>query len=150
MVTIVASNTPYTPLPILIVEDSPQWQQAFSILLQQHTDKFALVGIAETPQTAQQLVQQTPHANNDIIVLLDWELPEGETGLTVFNALQPTGIQTENVILVSGTDTQQLPPLPFKQIPKTKVVQQLIPTLLSRWEQHHRAFHADTVAQATA
>jgi CheY-like chemotaxis protein len=150
MVNIVVSNPTQHPLPILVVEDSPQWQQAFSILLQQHPEKFTLIGIAANTQTAKQLAQNTPHSITNIIVLLDWELPAGETGLTVYNALKPIGLKTENVILVSGTDTQQLPPLPFKQIPKTKAGQQLIPTLLARWEQHHCSFHADTAEQATA
>ena len=136
------------PLPILVVEDSPQWQTAFEVLLSQHPEKFALLGMAETTPETIRLLKTAPHHPHDIVVILDWELPEGETGLQVFETLTKTvGINASQVLLVSGTPPHQLPVLPFEQIPKTQAGRQLIPALLARWE----AFQQNGIGQqATA
>ena len=145
--TAIPANT-LLPLPILVVEDSPQWQTAFEVLLSQHPEKFTLLGMAETTPETIRLLKTAPYHPHDIVVILDWELPEGETGLQVFETLTKTvGINASQVLLVSGTPPHQLPVLPFEQIPKTQAGRQLIPALLARWE----AFQQNGIGQqATA
>ena len=145
--TAIPSNT-LLPLPILVVEDSPQWQMAFEVLLSQHPEKFALLGMAETTPETIRLLKTAPYHPHDIVVILDWELPEGETGLQVFETLaRQVGINASQVVLVSGTPPHLLPVLPFEQLPKMKAGQHLIPALLARWE----AFQQNGVGQqATA
>ena len=124
-----------TPLPLVIVEDSPQWQAGFKTLLSLHPEKFNLLGIAQTKAETITLLKTAPHHPHDITVILDWELPEGETGLQVFETLSNTvGINASQVLLVSGTAPHQLPILPFEQLPKMQAGKQLIPALLARWE----------------
>jgi CheY-like chemotaxis protein len=135
-------------LPILIVEDSVQWQAAFKTLLSLHPEKFNLLGIVTTKAETINVLKTAPYHPHDITVILDWELPEGETGLMVFETLVTTvGIQAPQILLVSGTPAHQLPILPFQQIPKTQAGTSLIPALLARWE----AFQQNDIGQrATA
>ena len=142
--------TPFQPipLPIVIVEDSPPWQAAFKTLLSLYPEKFTLLGIAESKAETIRLLKTAPYHPHEITVILDWELPEGETGLQVFETLATkVGINASQVVLVSGTPPHQLPVLPFEQIPKPKAGTVLIPALLQRWE----AFQQNGIGQqATA
>jgi CheY-like chemotaxis protein len=132
--TAIATATHCARLPILVVEDSPQWKLAFEVLLSQHPEKFTLLGVAETTAEAIALLKATPNHPHDIVMILDWELPAGQTGLDVFKTIaQTVGMNASQVVLVSGTPPHELPVLPFEQIPKLKAGQYLISTLLARW-----------------
>jgi DNA-binding NarL/FixJ family response regulator len=114
------------PIRILLVEDEPLWQQGIKVLLETRP-RFALVGIADRFDTAIHLFEtQQPE-----IILLDWKIQGEQDGLAVGHALLGLGVRPEHIVLISGSSSASIPAHPFLFVPKSHIVDELLPLLES-------------------
>jgi DNA-binding NarL/FixJ family response regulator len=114
------------PIPILLVEDDPQWQTAIQSLLEADT-RFQLAATADCYETALTAFQQVQPK----VVLLDWKIKGEQDGLAVGDSLQKAGIPPERIILISGSSPSSIPAHPFLYVPKTRLANELIPLIAS-------------------
>lgn len=113
-------------VPILLVEDEPNWQQGVEALLSTDS-RFQLVGIADHYELATQLFQQV----RPQVILLDWKIKGELDGLAVGDWLINQGVQPERIILISGSDYASIPKHPFLFVPKSRLSEELLPLLTS-------------------
>ena len=115
---------------VWVVEDEAKWQDAFSLLIGM---AFADVHIqrADCAEKTQDWLtlsakQQAPQWAD--VVLMDWQLANGDDGLALVNAWVAQGLPAERVIIVSGAD--DVPSHPYTVVSKSQAGALLVPTLL--------------------
>ncbi|MCE2930094.1 MAG: hypothetical protein LW809_01735, partial [Vampirovibrionales bacterium] len=64
----------------------------------------------------------------NVVVLMDWQLANGDDGLALVNSWVAQGLPAERVIIVSGAD--DVPLHPYKVVTKSQAGALLVPTLL--------------------
>ncbi|MGE0201499.1 MAG: hypothetical protein AB7P76_11080 [Candidatus Melainabacteria bacterium] len=116
---------------VLLVEDTPMWQQAVSALLA--TDSaFELVGVEDHFEGA---VAAYARLKPDW-ALLDFEIRNLDPGLVkdgvaVGHALMNAGHDPARLVLVTSASPDDIPVHPFHYLPKTALAAQLLPLLHS-------------------
>jgi DNA-binding NtrC family response regulator len=122
-------SSPAVPT-VWIVEDESKWQDAFSLLVGmaftnvhiQHAD------CAEKTQNWLTLSAKQKDPQWADVVLMDWQLANGDDGLALVNAWVAQGLPAERVIIVSGAD--DVPLHPYTVVTKSQAGALLVPTLL--------------------
>jgi DNA-binding NarL/FixJ family response regulator len=113
------------PIKILLVEDESMWQQGIAALLA--TEKnLILTGIVDNADDAEVFFEADPPH----VVLVDWKICGNRDGLELAKGLQQK-IDSERIILVTGSPPEQIPPHPYCYVPKPQIASALIPTILS-------------------
>lgn len=115
-----------TPVPILLVEDEPMWQQGIETLVSTD-ERFSLVGVTDHYEAAIESFQ-TLHPQ---IVLLDWKIHGQRDGLEVGDWLIKAGVPPEHIVLISGSNPSSIPQHPFLFVPKSRISSELLPLLES-------------------
>ena len=122
-------STPTTPT-VWIVEDERKWQDAFSLLVgMAFTDvHIQRADCAEKTQDWLTLSAKQTAPQWADVVLMDWQLANGDDGLALVNAWVAQGLPAERVIIVSGAD--DVPSHPYTVVTKSQAGALLVPTLL--------------------
>jgi hypothetical protein len=118
------------PPIVWIVEDEAKWQDAFSLLVGM---AFAGAHIqradcAENTQDWLTLSAKQTAPQWADVVLMDWQLANGDDGLALVNSWVAQGLPAERVIIVSGAD--DVPSHPYTVVTKSQAGALLVPTLL--------------------
>lgn len=118
------------PLPLLLVEDDPQWQAACAALLATAPlPGYEVVGVAASSAQALALFEATFKVGQPYGVLLDWQLSDGPRGLEVGLAMVEAGLPASQIVLISGSSDEEIGPHPFGRVPKTRLANNLLPFL---------------------
>ncbi|MCE2930452.1 MAG: hypothetical protein LW809_03565 [Vampirovibrionales bacterium] len=125
-----SKTSPSATPTVWIVEDERKWQDAFSLLIGM---AFANVHIqladcAEKTQDWLTLSAKQTAPQWADVVLMDWQLANGDDGLALVNAWVAQGLPAERVIIVSGAD--DVPSHPYTVVTKSQAGALLVPTLL--------------------
>jgi DNA-binding NarL/FixJ family response regulator len=111
---------------ILLVEDEPLWQQGIQALLETSAC-FGLVGVADCFDDALLLYRDL----KPDVVLLDWKIFGSKDGLALGAAILEEGHPVERLVLITGSPASSIPAHPFLYIPKTHILDDLLPLLES-------------------
>ena len=119
----------HTPT-VWIVEDEAKWQDAFSLLVGMAFAgaRIQQADCAEKTQDWLTLSAKQTAPQWADVVLMDWQLANGEDGLALVNAWVEAGLPAERVIIVSGAD--DVPSHPYTVVTKSQAGALLVPTLL--------------------
>jgi DNA-binding NarL/FixJ family response regulator len=118
------STTPNRTFRIAIVEDEPLWQQGLQTLLSMDAS-LELAGVYVNPELALQGLL----TDRVDLVLVDWKFPGGADGLTLANILTQNGYKPYQIIMITGSPEEQLPPHPYGYVSKPNIANNLLPTI---------------------
>jgi DNA-binding NtrC family response regulator len=138
MTTFTQPSTPFTrgePQPeaktstttFWIIEDEPNWQDAFRLLLGMACQEPS-VYTAHNKATTQAWLEPTPQWPD--LILMDWQLADGDDGLALAQEWVGMGFPAERIIIVSGAD--DIPPHTFTSVSKPAAASHLVPEVLKR------------------
>lgn len=113
-------------IPILLVEDDPQWQAAIQALLASDS-RFQVAATADHYEAALAAFYET----HPEIILLDWKIKGDQDGLAIGAALQQAGVPPERMILISGSSASSIPAHPYLYVPKSRLANELVPLIAS-------------------
>lgn len=111
---------------ILLVEDTPAWQQGVRALLATNA-RFELIGVADCYEDAMRLFDEM----QPDVALLDWQIRGERDGLAVGQAFLSRDLPLERIIMMSSSASSSLPTHPFLFVPKARLVDELLPLLES-------------------
>jgi hypothetical protein len=122
-------SSPAVPT-VWIVEDERKWQDAFSLLIGMAFPDVHIqqAGCAEKTQDWLTLSAKQKAPQWADVVLMDWQLANGDDGLALVNSWVAQGLPAERVIIVSGAD--DVPSHPYTVVTKSQAGALLVPTLL--------------------
>ena len=117
---------------IWLVEDEPQWQQAFKLLLGLAFNQPHILVANSAEKTQDWLLKSAKqfHVEWPDLVLMDWQLANGGNGLRLADSWVELGLPADRIIIVSGSD--DLPEHPYGAVSKVNAGTLLIPTMLER------------------
>ncbi len=105
---------------ILLVEDEPLWQQGITLLLNAEDD-FNLIHVVDNADDAEIIFEaQTPD-----ILLIDWKIKGNRDGLELAAKLSSKATPNR-IILVTGSPPDQIPPHPYRYVPKPQIAIRLV------------------------
>lgn len=115
---------------IWLVEDEPQWQQAFELLLGLAFNQPHILVADSAEKTQDWLLKSAKQSNVEWpdLVLMDWQLANGGNGLRLADSWVELGLPAERIIIVSGSD--DLPEHPYGAVSKMNAGTLLVPTML--------------------
>jgi hypothetical protein len=122
-------SSPAVPT-VWIVEDELKWQDAFSLLIGMAFPDVHIqrADCAEKTQDWLTLSAKQKAPQWADVVLMDWQLANGDDGLALVNSWVAQGLPAERVIIVSGAD--DVPSHPYTVVTKSQAGALLVPTLL--------------------
>jgi CheY-like chemotaxis protein len=110
-----------------IVEDEPTWQDAFRLLLGMACESSS-VFTAHNRATTRGWIEPTPQWPD--LILMDWQLADGDDGLTLAQEWVAMGFPADRIIIVSGAD--DVPSHAFASVSKPAAATNLVPEILKR------------------
>lgn len=111
-------------MKILLVEDELLWQQGVTQLVGLVTGSEMVAVVDNYDDAVTAYKQHQPD-----VVLLDWNLPGDKDGIDVGKYLIEQGHSPDCMLLVSGANPEDIPPIPYRHIPKSVMSGQLIQAL---------------------
>jgi CheY-like chemotaxis protein len=110
-----------------IVEDEPNWQDAFRLLLGMACQESSIY-TAHNKATTRPWLEPSPKWPD--LILMDWQLADGDDGLVLAQEWVAMGFPEERIIMVSGAD--DIPLHAFASVNKLAAATQLVPEVLKR------------------
>lgn len=113
-------------IKVLLVEDEVMWQQGIAALLATEPS-LTLIGTVDNADDAEVFFNADPPD----IVLIDWKIRGNRDGLELAKSLEAK-IPPRQMILVTGSPPDQIPPHPYGYVPKPKIASALVEQILDR------------------
>jgi CheY-like chemotaxis protein len=123
-----AASTPIAaPRTFWVIEDDRKWQEAFRLLLGMACQD-AHIYTAQNRFETLAWVNQNPSPQWPDLVLMDWQLADGDDGLMLAHEWVKQGFPAHRIIIVSGAEN--LPVHQFTSVSKLQAAKLLVPTIL--------------------
>ncbi len=111
-------------IKVLLVEDEMMWQQGVAALLSTEP-QISLVSTVDNADDAEVFFE----AEQPDVVLIDWKIKGARDGFVLAKSLE-SKISPQRLILVTGSPPEQIPPHPYRYVPKPQIAMNLIPEIL--------------------
>lgn len=110
-------------MKILLVEDEPMWQQGIRALVES-VPGYTLCSVVDNADDGEIFFA----AEHPDVVLVDWKIKGPRDGLE-FAAWLAQHIDPKQIVLVTGSPPDQIPPHPYGYVPKSCLASNLLPYL---------------------
>jgi len=115
------------PLRVLMVEDSPHWQEAIQSLVGM-IPGLTLLSCVDNFEDALAFYNQNlagPSEARVNLALLDFQIQGAKSGLDVAKALCAKGFAQERIVIVSSSPPSLIGEHPYGYVPKSRVFEEL-------------------------